>query len=224
MFEGLLPEEHNENLLTLLFHLGHWHALAKLRMHTEISLSIMDEVTIALGKSLRDFREKTCSAYDTKELQREAGTRRKRQTKAAAAQSGKNTCIAAHVSSDVPAVDSACSNEVEGTCKSGEALATDVPLPNKEVEGIQPHSHGMEITPPTPLTAGQKRKRTTKSPTMDPPSLPDRLSRLKKPLNLNTYKNHSLGDYTDAIRKYGTTDSFSTESVLIFILVGSLHL
>ena len=31
--------------------------------------------------------------------------------------------------------------------------------------------------------------------------------------NINTLKNHSLGDYPDQIRRYGTTDSFSTESV-----------
>lgn len=32
-------------------------------------------------------------------------------------------------------------------------------------------------------------------------------------MNLNTYKVHSLGDYVEAIRRYGTTDSFSTEMV-----------
>jgi hypothetical protein len=34
-----------------------------------------------------------------------------------------------------------------------------------------------------------------------------------KKLNLDTYKNHSLGDYADTIRQIGTSDSFSTESV-----------
>ena len=36
---------------------------------------------------------------------------------------------------------------------------------------------------------------------------------LPKKFNINTIKNHSLGDYPDQIRRYGTTDSFSTESV-----------
>ena len=38
-------------------------------------------------------------------------------------------------------------------------------------------------------------------------------ARLPKTLNLNTYKFHSLGDYVATIRKYGTTDSYSTEPV-----------
>jgi hypothetical protein len=38
-------------------------------------------------------------------------------------------------------------------------------------------------------------------------------ARLSKTLNLNTYKHHALGDYTSVIRRYGTTDSYSTESV-----------
>lgn len=37
--------------------------------------------------------------------------------------------------------------------------------------------------------------------------------RLLKEFSLNTYKNHSLGDYVDMIRRYGTTDSYNTESV-----------
>jgi hypothetical protein len=37
--------------------------------------------------------------------------------------------------------------------------------------------------------------------------------RLAKTLNLNTYKFHSFGDYVTTIRRYGTTDSYSTEPV-----------
>jgi hypothetical protein len=35
----------------------------------------------------------------------------------------------------------------------------------------------------------------------------------KKPLNLNTYKFHSLGDYVRTIQLFGCTDSFSTQLV-----------
>lgn len=38
-------------------------------------------------------------------------------------------------------------------------------------------------------------------------------SRKPKGFNLNTYKLHSLGDYADTIRQYGTTDSYSTQLV-----------
>ena len=38
-------------------------------------------------------------------------------------------------------------------------------------------------------------------------------TRRPKSLNLNTYKHHALGDYVSTIRRYGTTDSYSTEAV-----------
>jgi hypothetical protein len=41
-------------------------------------------------------------------------------------------------------------------------------------------------------------------------------ARQLKSLNLNTYKVHALGDYALAIRSYGTTDSYSTETVNTF--------
>jgi len=38
----------------------------------------------------------------------------------------------------------------------------------------------------------------------------------RKEFNLQTYKYHSLGDYADTICRFGTTDSFSTETVSHF--------
>ena len=37
--------------------------------------------------------------------------------------------------------------------------------------------------------------------------------RRKKTFNLNTYKAHALGDDVETIRRYGTTDFYSTEPV-----------
>jgi len=34
-----------------------------------------------------------------------------------------------------------------------------------------------------------------------------------KMLNLSTYKLHALGDYVNTIRHFGTTDSYSTQTV-----------
>lgn len=158
-------------------------------MHTEITLNLMDEVTVALGKSLRDFQEKTCSAYETRELRREAGARRKRQAKTAAAKSVEKE-------GEVPGADT-------NTGNAG---------PSKEA-----------VEPPAKKPPGKRKRATKHSGTAskkkqpanpeDPGFLSDRLTRLKKSLNMNTYKNHSLGDYTETIRKYGTTDSYSTEAV-----------
>lgn len=145
----------------------------------------MDDVTIALGKSLRNFQEKTCSAYDTQELLREAGARKKRQAKAAAPQSSETVQDMNSVPGEPP--NASTSNLTMGT---------------------EQNSAG----PTKPAT--KKRKHATKAPrTVVKDS--DKILRLKKSLNLNTYKNHSLGDYTEAIRRYGTTDSYSTESVFV---------
>ena len=39
------------------------------------------------------------------------------------------------------------------------------------------------------------------------------VARQPKTLNLSTYKLHALGDYTNSIRMFGSTDSYSTQSV-----------
>lgn len=78
VFEGLLPEPHNSRLLDLLFVVAEWHGLAKLRIHTDRTLEILDQFTTLLGQSLRDFLSKTCSTFDTKELPREANARERR--------------------------------------------------------------------------------------------------------------------------------------------------
>jgi hypothetical protein len=43
-------------------------------------------------------------------------------------------------------------------------------------------------------------------------------SRKPKQLNMNTYKYHSLGDYVETIRRFGTTDSYSTQPVSIHLM------
>jgi hypothetical protein len=79
VFDSLLPEPHNRRLLQLLFLLGYWQGLAKLRLHTETTLQLLDNVTTALGEALRDFKKHVCSSYATKELPREAAARNRRE-------------------------------------------------------------------------------------------------------------------------------------------------
>ncbi|KJA27429.1 hypothetical protein HYPSUDRAFT_130944 [Hypholoma sublateritium FD-334 SS-4] len=131
VFEDLLPEPHNANVLNILFALAHWHALAKLRQHTDPSLAVLELVTAELGALLRNFRDKTCAKYDTRELSREMAARMR-----------------------------------QAMSKS----ATSKRTPNP--------GNGVDAT-----------------------------------LNLNTYKDHSLGDYVGSIRRYGTVDSYSTEAM-----------
>jgi hypothetical protein len=123
--------------MRLLFTCAHWHGLAKLRMHTDLTLNVMDCVTTEIGAGLRDFQTKLCPAFTTRELQREADARRRRQSKNAKA--------------------------------------------------------GADETKKASVNDGKKKK--------------------KKAFNIQTYKCHALGDYVETIRKFGTTDSYSTEPV-----------
>jgi len=75
VFDGLLPGPHNQKVQQLLFTLAHWHGHAKLHMHTNTSLDIMDIVTATLGKRLRAFQKETCTVFQTHELKREHDTR-----------------------------------------------------------------------------------------------------------------------------------------------------
>ena len=78
-FEGLLDEPHNRRLMKLLYRTAEWHALAKLRMHTESSLSLLESLTTEFGLLMQNFEELTCSQFATTELPREAAARKRRQ-------------------------------------------------------------------------------------------------------------------------------------------------
>jgi hypothetical protein len=130
VFDGLFPEPHNTAVLRLLFVCSHWHGLAKLRLHTDNTLKILDGTTRDIGVEFRKFSNKTCPAFNTRELKRETEARQRRKQQKGVA------------NSSAPA--------------SGPRLKT---------------------------------------------------------FNMQTYKLHSLGNYADQIRAYGTSDSFSTEPV-----------
>lgn len=145
VLEGLLPEPHNSAVLRLLFICAHWHGMAKLRMHTDHTLKIFDQLTARIGAEFRTFNNKTCPAFKTQELGREVNARKRRQLKKTGTK-GKSTAASAP-----PTVENG--DDEEG------------PLP--------------------------------------------------KNFNIQTYKHHALGDYPSMIRRFGTTDSYSTEPVSI---------
>jgi len=78
--------------MDLLFMLCTWHALAKLRLHTSSTLQIFKATTKALGQVLRYWVKKTCKAYDTRELPKEANARHRRKA-AAASKTGKSKAV-----------------------------------------------------------------------------------------------------------------------------------
>ena len=63
--------------MTVLYRCAEWHALAKLRMHTEASLSRFEKTSRQLGRILRNFRDETTQAYRTFELPRERMARQR---------------------------------------------------------------------------------------------------------------------------------------------------
>ena len=73
----------------MLFRLAEWHALAKLRMHTEDTLTRFDKSTAIIGRELREFRDVTATNFATKELPGEVAARaRRKQSKAKNAPAG----------------------------------------------------------------------------------------------------------------------------------------
>jgi hypothetical protein len=78
--DRLLPEPHNGKLITLLFRLAEWHALAKLRMQTEHTLGSLGQATVAIGHELRSFKEWT-RGFNTIELPHETAAHERRKRK-----------------------------------------------------------------------------------------------------------------------------------------------
>lgn len=81
VFDGLLPDKHNNDIQSLLFTTAEWHTLAKMRLHTDSTLAWLDESTKAFGKLIRRFQSYTCSFFDTRELPQEEAARSRRQKK-----------------------------------------------------------------------------------------------------------------------------------------------
>jgi hypothetical protein len=201
VFDGLFDGEDNNEILQLLFMCAHWHGLAKLRMHTDETLALLDEATILLGVKFRRFVNHTCGRFNTRELQREADARVRR----AAKNSTTSSCQVELAARDVNVAP--ILTAVQTTPGYHPPSTTPIPLP-----GTQQTTLGHSKNPP--------RGVGTNSVAFDPLAVDSRTldsatTRRAKTFNLDTYKYHSLGDYTEHIRQYGTTDSYSTEPVCL---------
>lgn len=85
-FEGLLEEPHNRRLMKLIFRTAEWHSFAKLRVHTERTLDHLESRTKELGLLMRQFRDLTCSQFQTTELPREVAARNQQRRRTQVAQ------------------------------------------------------------------------------------------------------------------------------------------
>ncbi|KAJ3536274.1 hypothetical protein NMY22_g6101 [Coprinellus aureogranulatus] len=152
-FEGLFPGEHDGHVQKLLYSMVHWHSFAKLRMHTDHTLDILDSATSLLGDDARTFVSSTCASFKTRELKKEYEARKRAEARKRSKGSGRGT---------------------QGTASSSTSVAIDALGPG-------------EIS--TDNVDGRK----------------------DRTWNLNTPKFHGLGDVVSHIRRFGTTDSYSTQ-------------
>ncbi|KAG2056611.1 hypothetical protein BDR06DRAFT_981320 [Suillus hirtellus] len=58
-FEGLFPDKHNNVIRILLFHMAEWHALAKMCLHSNETLSLLEKSLQQSGAQLRKFSKFT---------------------------------------------------------------------------------------------------------------------------------------------------------------------
>ena len=82
-FDGLLPDPLGGLVSNLLYINARWHALAKLRVHTDATLILLEQATVELGETFREFI-RTADIIKTIELPREAERRARKAAKKSA--------------------------------------------------------------------------------------------------------------------------------------------
>lgn len=191
-------------VLKVLFNLAHWHGLAKLRMHTDPTLDILSQATMSLGESLRDFQEKTCTMFQTRELERERAARQRRQEKKTANCGARSTLA---TSSDITGESTITEIHETGSAPVGAADSHRGESTNSENHRSVPASSSS--------SSMQAAANITNNSSGQESKVPSNNTRKPKLLNLETYTYHALGDYVRIIRTFGTTDSYSTQPVSI---------
>lgn len=78
------------------------------------------------------------------------------------------------------------------------------------------HSNVQKGRDATAETKSKTQKGTTATTKTNSQLQKSSNGRQPKQFNLNTYKYHALGDYCNTIRRFGTTDSYSTQTVGLF--------
>ncbi|KAG2139092.1 uncharacterized protein EDB93DRAFT_1253157 [Suillus bovinus] len=78
VFEGLFPTDHNAAVQSLLYQFAQWHALAKLRMHSDSTVIFLEDIFKKLSQRLRKFQCDTCAAFAMIKLPREKAAQLRR--------------------------------------------------------------------------------------------------------------------------------------------------
>jgi hypothetical protein len=89
--------------------------------------------------------------------------------------------------------------------------------PPKDSTGLVPSSTGPTASQDVIAPVAGPSNHSRAPPTLFPPApdvpIPPPKERRRKKFNMATYKFHALGDYVQTIRMFGTTDSYSTQTV-----------
>jgi hypothetical protein len=178
--------------MDLLFMLCSWHGCAKFRLHMSLTLEILKNGTKSLGKQIRYWVKKTCSAFETRELPKEESARHRRRAAAASKpnQSSKKTSKTSASERGTTGRHGRGRGRPAGPLK-GKSSKASKPAKSKEKGG---------------RALGKGKNNTEAKPQ-------NKINKLQKTFNLCTYKLHALGDYVATIARYGTTDNYSTQVV-----------
>ena len=79
--------------MKLLYRTAEWHGLAKLRMHTDSSLALLESLTTEFGLLMQNFQELTTSQFLTIVLPRERDAQQRREANIQSSRSSQTTVV-----------------------------------------------------------------------------------------------------------------------------------
>ena len=114
--------------MKLLYRTAEWHGFAKLRMHTDFTLDHLEELTKEFGLLMRQFRDLSCSHFQTVELPQEVEARKRRQQLAQAKNSPTSTGMGTRSEPTAPPLsDTSVSASTIQPRSTASTSASDVP-------------------------------------------------------------------------------------------------
>ena len=167
-FEGLIPDNHDGRVQDLIFTFAHCHSLAKLKLHTDDTLAILDEWTVILGTQSCLFVTKTCDVYETCKLKWEYQARKRNEDrKKGKATNSKAIKAATGVSG---AVDSGTRSQPSGSMTSlaNEASVLNAGTPSAPSRGKR--GKGQKATSGTTARKGMRSQNRSAALPTDVPA------------------------------------------------------
>lgn len=164
-----------------------WHGFAKLRMHTDSTLKLLDEWNTAFGRLIRRF-ERSTKDVKTVETPAEVAARNRRyESETAKSSFPARLPVTPNTIPPIPLRLPAST-----TPSAASTLSADAATPPKSIP-LAPVRHHLSATSKKARTSGPQVKK----------------------FSLTTFKLHNRGHYVSAIRRAGTSDVWSTAIVRV---------